>query len=178
MNTKRKKNILVIYMFIFITLITSCQKKNRMANYKIENNIDYYNGWVVNRNLFVEGKDAHSGNKYVSLGKKNAFGPRYRIKIEELVKLKKVNIEFYVRNHGEETKALYVFQIQRGDSNIYWKSFNINNVIDEQDEWVKVKTSFNFSNIKVEPNDIVSLYPWVPNKKGRYDFDDFSIEFK
>lgn len=147
-----------------------------MANHQIENSIDSYTGWVMNKDIIVSG-EANSGTKYVSLGEKGLYGPRYKIYAEELLSLRKVNLEFSVRTYDKNAKALYVFQILRGDSNICWKSFDLREKKVKPQEWTKINKSFDFSEYDLEPKDMISIYPWSPDKI-KVDFDDIMIEFK
>ena len=174
MNITKLLFLSIISFFILSTY--SCQKKNRMANHEIINSIDDYTGWVMNKDIIVKG-EANSGTKYVSLGEKSAYGPRYKIHADELLSLRKVNVEFSVRTYEENTKALYVFQILRGDSNICWKSYDIRAKKIQPNEWTQVEKIFDFSKFKLEPNDLISIYPWSPDNI-KVDFDDIKIEFK
>ena len=164
------------FLLILTITITSCQRKNRMVNHQIVNSIDTYSGWIINKKIIKTG-DAHSGNKYVSLGKKGVYGPRYTIPVEELGGLKKANVEFFTRVYEQNAKKLYVFRIMRGDSGVYWNAFDLRDANIVPEKWVQINTSFDFSKVKVEPEDMISIFPWSPDK-ANIDFDDITIEFE
>jgi len=168
--------IIVLGSLLIAMSLSSCQKKNRMANHQIVNSIDSYSGWIINKNLIKTG-EAHSGNKYVSLGKNGIYGPRYTISVAELGGLKKVNVDCFARIYEENAKELYVFRIMRGDSGIYWKAYDLRDADIIQGKWTQINTSFDFEKVKVEPEDMISIFPWSPDKI-KADFDDITIEFK
>ncbi len=171
-----KKVSLYVFTLSVVILFVSCQKKNRMADFKNINTIDTFYGWEINYDYVVKG-DAYSGEQYVSLSKKNNRGPHYKILAKELKGLTKVNVDFAVRTHQEKAKCMCVFRVRRNKKDIYVTAYNIDKAYLIPKQWSVVQTFFDFSKVEMQPNDLVSVF-FLYESGETIDLDDIIVEFK
>lgn len=122
---------------------------------------------------------------YYELTNEEQFSEGFKAYVMHPDKIKDILIKFKIRKTAEsirsyyDTKGKLVIQIDRGDSTILFKEFNLANILKQEnknivDQFQELKFSYPFEGL-IQKHDLLKIFLWNPDG-GTIQIDDFTIE--
>jgi hypothetical protein len=120
----------------------------------------------------LDSTNSYSGVYSEKLNDTHDFSSSFSFVSEKVMQNAVLKVSFW-GEFNENTEALVVIDIYRGENQIFWRGNNISDFYNPNYNWQKVISIFNV-NDELQKNDEIKIYIWNPKKEVLW-IDDLKI---